>query len=161
VRHWRITGALAALAIVCAGKQYYRDATAGELGWLIAPVARMTGWVTGHHFGYVTDVGWVSRGAAFVIAPVCAGLNFALAAFLALAIVWLPAMRSAGAVVARLAAAAGVAYLATLAVNTVRIALAVELHLGPTAHELLGIAVYLGGLCALVALARRRHARAG
>src|SRR5262249_13818095 len=118
--------------------------------------------------------GWIDRDQAFVIAPACAGLNFALAAFLALAIGWAGAMASARATAGRLAAAAALAYAATLVVNTVRSAIAIALHDGPIstrgrgsgeAHRAEGIAVYLGGLCALYALARAldgrtRHAAA-
>ena len=56
-------------------------------------------------------------------------------------------------------AAAALAYVATLVVNTPRIAIAIHMHTMDLAHReelhrLEGTIVYLGGLCALYALAR-------
>jgi len=148
-------GALVVTAVVVAGKQFYRGASADELQWLLAPVARLAGFVTRTHFAYDSQLGWVSRDARFIIAPVCAGLNFALAAFLALSLGWLPAMRRPRDAAARLALAAGLAYIATIVVDAARIALALETRADGAAHEALGVAVYLGALCALYAVAVR------
>ncbi len=162
-RRPQLAGVALAIALVCAGKHYYRDASAGDLSWILAPTARAVSAVTGGHFVYEAGAGWIDRDQTFIIAPACAGLNFALAAFLALAIGWAGAMRSARTVATRLAAAAAVAYAATLIVNTVRIWIAIALHEGSISvggldhgevHRIEGIAVYLGGLCALYALAR-------
>jgi len=153
-------GALAVTAaIVVAGKQFYRGASADELQWLLAPVAKLVGGITGASFDYDSQLGWVSRDARFVIAPVCAGLNFALAAFLALSLGWLPAMRRTRDAAARLALAAGIAYVATIVVDAARIALALETRADGAAHEALGVAVYLGALCALYAIAVRGRKR--
>jgi exosortase K len=151
---WQWAGVALACVAVVAGKQFYRDASPGELQWLLAPVARLVSLVTHTPFSYDPAQGWISRDAMFVIAPACAGLNFALAAFLALAIAWLPKMQSARAVLGRLAGAALVAYVATLFVDTVRIALTIVSGARGDAHQALGVAVYLGALCALYALAR-------
>ena len=156
IGRWQLAGLAATAAIVALGKQFYRGASAGELQWLLAPIAKAVGLVTGARFTYAPALGWVSRDARFVIAPVCAGLNFALAAFLALVLAWLPAMRSARAVTGRLAAALGLAYVATLVVDTLRIALALETRADGDAHQALGVAVYLVALCALYAVATRR-----
>ena len=153
---WQIAALACATAVVVAGKQFYRGASPAELAWLIAPVAKLAGLATGTHFAYEAGLGWVSRDARFVIAPVCAGLNFALAAFLALVVAWLPAMRGARAAAGRVATAAAVAYVVATIVNTVRIVLALEMHASGAAHEVLGIVVYLGGLCALYSWARGR-----
>jgi hypothetical protein len=72
----------------------------------------------------------------------------------------------------RLAAAAALAYAATLVVNTTRIVIAIAMHRGTidlvatdTAadraelHRIEGIVVYLGGLVALYALARSLDGR--
>ena len=78
-------------------------------------------------------------------------------------------MREARSTVLRLAGAAALAYVATLVVNTTRIAIAIDMHTMDFAnrgelHRLEGTIVYLGGLCALYALARwfdwRTHALA-
>jgi exosortase K len=149
-----------ALAVVVVGKQFYRSASADELQWLLAPVARVVALITGARFTFESGAGWVSRDARFVIAPVCAGLNFALAAFVALVAARLPALRYARSVVVAIAGAAVVAYVATIVVDAVRIALAMWMHAEGDAHQLLGIIVYLGALCVLYALARRRTAHA-
>lgn len=171
---WRIAGVLVALAVVVAGKQFYRDATAAELGWILAPTAQLVSWITGGNFLYEAGPGWVDPQIGFIIAPPCAGLNFALAAFLALALGGLPGMHSLRTTVIRIAAAGALAYLATLVVNTIRIAIAVAMHQGTIdiaghdraeLHRIEGIVVYLGGLVALYAIARavdrRPHAIAG
>jgi exosortase K len=151
-----------AVAVVVVGKQAYRGASAAELGWILAPTARLVSAVSGTDFVYEAGVGWVDIGVTFIIAPACAGVNFAIAGFLALTLGWLGGMRSARTVVARLAAAAALAYVATLVVNTVRIVIALALHLGTIdlrgldraeVHRFEGIVVYLAGLCALYALA--------
>ena len=154
---WQWAAIAVASVVVIAGKQFYRDASPDQLQWLLAPVARLVGVVTRTPFTYDPGAGWISRDAMFVIAPVCAGLNFALAAFLALSIAWLPAMKSARMVLGRLAGALALAYLATIFVDTVRIALTIVTGARGDAHQALGIVVYLGALCALYALARGKE----
>jgi exosortase K len=156
--------ALAAAALlVIAAKQGYRDASAGELALFLSPTAHLVSLVSGAGFVYEAGAGWVSRQDMFIIAPACAGVNFALAAFLALSFGWLGAMRTGRVVAARLVAAAALAYAATLVVNTTRIAIAIALHRGAIdlgglepgdVHRIEGVVVYLGGLCALYRLAR-------
>jgi exosortase/archaeosortase family protein len=77
-------------------------------------------------------------------------------------------MKSAGQTLKRLAGAAALAYVATLVVNTIRIAIAIAMHRGTIdlggydrgdAHRIEGIVIYLGGLCALYALARATSTR--
>jgi len=160
LNRWQLAGIAAALAIVVAGKQYYRSASADELQWLLAPVAKIVGLVTGTHFAFESGAGWVSRDAMFVIAPVCAGLNFALAAFLALVLAWLPALRGPKALLARLAGALAIAVVATIVVDATRISLSMWTHAAGDAHQALGIAVYLTALCALYGVARRSQAHA-
>ena len=118
---WRVATVLVALAVVVAGKQYYRDASAADLRWILAPTAQLVSWVTGHAFVYEAGQGWINTDVMFVIAPACAGVHFALAAFLALALGALAGMTSWHATGKRLARAALLAYAATLVVNPVRI----------------------------------------
>jgi exosortase K len=160
LRASQLAALAAAAGIVIAGKQFYRGASPDQLQWLLLPIAKLVGLVTGARFAYAPDLGWVSRDARFVIAPACAGLNFALAAFLALALAWLPGMRGARATAGRLVAALGLAYAATLVVDTLRIALALETRADGDAHQALGVAIYLGALCALYAAVRGRGPRA-
>ena len=160
---WQLAGLLAAAAVVVAGKQYYRQASAEDLSWILAPTAHLVSLVRGADFVREAGVGWIDRELAFIIAPSCAGLNFALAAFLALVLGWTPGMRTARSTAARLALAAAVAYGAALLVNTARIVIAIAMHRGEidlarldpaTLHRVEGILIYLGGLCALYAVAR-------
>lgn len=155
---WALSSAAVALAVVWLGKHYYSQAGADELRWILAPTARLVSWISGAEYAYERGAGYVSREQAFLIAPACAGVNFALAAWLALVAGGAPRVRTARGLMARLAAAAAVAYVATLVVNTTRISLAIALHHGALEVESLsaaelhraeGIAVYLVGLCGL------------
>lgn len=157
----RIAAVAIALAVVVAGKQYYRAATADDLRWILAPTAKLVSWVTGGNFVYEAGPGWADYKIGFIIAPPCAGVNFALAAFLALVLGGLGAMTTARAAARRLIAAAAIAYVATLVVNTIRIAIAVAMHRTDLngmdrneLHSIEGIVVYFGGLCALYWVAR-------
>jgi exosortase K len=158
LRPAQLAGLAIAFAMVIAGKHYYRNAGAEELAWLLGPTARMVSALTGSHFVHEAGVGWVDRNVTFEIAPVCAGLNFMLAGFLALSIGWLGGMRTWRGMAKRIAVAAVVAYAATLLVNTIRIAIAIRMHVANASssdlHRLEGIIVYLGGLCALYAAAK-------
>ncbi|HSD86929.1 MAG TPA: exosortase K [Kofleriaceae bacterium] len=160
---WRIVAVLVAAAVVALGKQFYRDASAADLRWILAPTAKLVSWFTGGHFTYESGAGYADYHIGFIIAPPCAGLNFAMAAFLTLLLGSLAVMTSMRALAVRVAVAGVAAYLATIVVNTIRISIAVAMHRGSIdigsmdraeAHRLEGILVYLGGLCLLYALAR-------
>lgn len=153
-RVWQVIAAVGVLVTLFVAKRYYSEASAADLGWILAPTAKLVGLVTRHSFVYVAGTGWVSYEAAFIIAPACAGLNFAMAAFLALSIGWWREMTSARAVAARLGLAVVLAYVATLVVNTIRISIAVAMHRGPELHRIEGIVVYVVGLCALYGVAQ-------
>jgi exosortase K len=157
-QRWRIAAVAAALVVVVVGKQLYRDASPAELRWILAPTAQLVSWVTGHDFLYESGQGWMNTEIMFVIAPACAGVNFALAAFLALVLGSLAGMTDARTTLTRLGRALVLAYAATLVVNTVRIAIAVDMHRADL-HRLEGIIVYLVGLCGLYALARALDGR--
>jgi exosortase K len=167
VKKPQVAGFVLAVALVVAGKQYFREASAADLGWLLAPTAKCVSVLTGTHFVAEAGVGYIDRAVSFEIAPVCSGLQFLLAAILALAIGWLPGMVTWRAMAKRLAVAVGAAFVATIVVNTLRIAIAIRMHThdlsGSELHRMEGVIVYLGGLCALYALAqqldrRTRHA---
>jgi len=159
---WAIAGVAVALVMIAVGKTYYRDATAGELSFILAPTAKLVSWFSGGSFVYEAGPGWVDPTIGFIIAAPCAGVNFALAAFLALGVGAAPGMVSLRTLAVRLAATAALAYAATLVVNTTRIVIAIAMHTktidiaGDRAelHRIEGIVVYLGGLVALYALAR-------
>lgn len=160
---WKLAGVAITLAVIVAGKSYYRDATAADLTWILAPTAQLVSWTSGGNFVYEAGPGWVDPNIRFIIAPPCAGVNFALAAFLALALGGVMTMTSLRTTAARLAFAAALAYVATLVVNTLRITVAIAMHRGDIdiggldraeAHRIEGIVVYLCGLIVLFALAK-------
>ncbi len=162
-QRWRAAALLVASLVVVATKQGYRDASAAQLRFLLAPTAELVSLVCGTEFVYEAGTGWVSRDLMFIIAPGCAGVNFAMAAFLALSLGWLGAIHSGRDLAGRLLAAALMACAATLVVNTARIAVAIALHRGVVpvggltpddVHRIEGVLVYVGGLCALYRLAR-------
>jgi exosortase K len=155
VKKPQLTGLAIALAVVVVGKQYFRSASADDLRWLLAPTARCVSVLTHSHFTHAVGLGYVDRDVNFVIAPVCAGLNFMLAAILALTFGWSAGMQSWRTTAERLVAIVGLAYAATIVVNTLRISLSIETHAGGELHRIEGVIVYLGGLCALYAAARR------
>ncbi|MEP6861341.1 MAG: exosortase K [Deltaproteobacteria bacterium] len=155
----QVFGLALAVAIVVAGKHYFREASAEDLRWLLAPTAKCVSVLTGTHFVREAGAGYVDRAVTFEIAPVCSGLQFMLAAVLSLSIGWLSGMQSWKAAAKRVAVAVGAAYVATIVVNTLRIAIALRMHAhdlsGSELHRLEGVVVYLGGLCALYAMARQ------
>lgn len=165
MKRTQVAALAVAAVVVVVGKEYYRAASAADLRWILAPTAHVATWLGCGHFTFDPQLGYVDRDLGFAIAPPCAGLHFALAAFVALTIGWLGAMTDWRSLAKHLAAAAALAYVATFVINTVRIVIAIRMHrmeLLPgnreELHRLEGIVVYLGGLCALYALARRHHA---
>ena len=156
MRKWQVAAIAIAAVVVIAGKQYYRTATPGDLAWILAPTAHALTALHCGHFVFDAQAGWVDANQSFAIAPACAGLHFALAAFLALVIGWLSRMRDAKSTAKRLLLAAAIAYVATIVVNTTRIAIALAMR-RPDLHQMEGTLVYLGGLVLVYALARRHH----
>ena len=166
MKRTQVAALAVAAVVVVAGKEFYRTASAADLRWILAPTAHVANWLGCGHFTFDARLGYVDRELGFAIAPPCAGLHFALAAFVALVIGWLGAMHDWSSTARHLAAAAALAYLATFVINTIRIVIAIRMHRmsgldladREQLHRLEGIVVYLGGLCALYALARRHHA---
>lgn len=156
MRRWQVIALAAAAVVVIAGKQYYRSATPGDLAWILAPTAHALTALHFGHFVFDAQAGWVDANQSFAIAPACAGLHFALAAFLALVIAGLRGIGDWRSLVKRLAVAAVIAYAATIIVNTCRIAIALAMR-RPDLHQMEGTLVYLGGLVLVYALARRHH----
>jgi|HubBroStandDraft_6_1064221.scaffolds.fasta_scaffold181276_3 exosortase K len=158
----RVAAIIVALGLVVAGKTYYRHASADDLAWLLSPTALCVSAATDTHFVRERGIGWIDRDVAFEIVPECAGLHFLLCALLVLVVAALPAMTSWPATARHVGIAIAAAYAATIIVNTTRIAIAVRMHEravgGADLHRLEGTVVYLGGLCALYAMARRLYA---
>jgi exosortase K len=159
----------ALLALVYVGKRGYAAAGVAELGWILAPTARLAGWLVGGHFELEADYGFVDPALRFAIVPACAGVNFLLSALGVLGAVLAlgeprPARRAG-----RLLMAGAHAYTTAIAANAVRIALAVAWHLRQpdlgwlTAarwHRIEGVAVYLLALIVVHELATAWRRRA-
>lgn len=153
-----------AMAAAFALKRSYSHASADSLRWILSPTTWLVEKLTASPFVWESGAGYVSRDHMMVITPACAGVNFLLIAFAMLVLGFVRPSRRAHANVAVLAASAGAAYVAAIFANAIRIAVAVAVHdhhlaagfLTPARmHLLVGIAVYLGMLVALLAVASR------
>lgn len=150
----------AALLFALGVKAFYATADADALGFVLGPTAALVGTLSGHRFEAEPGVGYLSRDLAFVIAPSCAGLNYLVIAFGTLVACFTCRIATPARRWGWLAAAAAIAYAATLLVNAVRIALALALREAALplwlsagqAHRIEGVVVYLGSLW-LLALA--------
>jgi exosortase K len=72
---------LAAILMALALKQYYSQARAEDLGWILKPTAGLVSLITGDEFSFKTGTGYVCGTQRIIIAPGCAGINFMLMAF--------------------------------------------------------------------------------
>jgi exosortase K len=167
-RPWLSWGA--AIAAAYGLKLAYSRASAADLAWILVPTARAVGWLRGETLTFSPGAGWVAPDGSYRIAPACAGVNFMILVLTVSVLGFAHRLRSPRARLGWWLASAAGAYVATLAVNTLRIVAAVELYrLGPVAgltpeaaHRLLGILLYLGALWGLFGMLDRltggRHA---
>lgn len=172
MRSQRIHSALtvgAMLAITYALKRHYSTADAEALRWILAPTAWLVETLVRAPFVFEQHVGYVNQELRFAIVPSCAGVNFMIVAICAAAVGFVTCMPTLRAKLTLLLASVGLAYLATLAVNTARIVIALLLHAHPVSiaglssaqiHHAEGIVVYFTSLCALYLLADRLLLRA-
>jgi exosortase K len=146
------------LLIAVGLKAHYSAATADGLSWILAPTAALVGWLRCEPLSFESGLGWVPPDHRFVIAPVCAGVNFMILVF-SVSVVGFAHRRRAS--VARrcawLAALLCCAYVLTIAVNALRIVVAVWLYDGDVhagwftterVHRLAGTVIYLSALSA-------------
>jgi exosortase K len=138
-------------------KLAYSRASATDLAWILVPTARAVGWLRGETLTLSPGAGWVAPDGSYFIAPACAGVNFMILALTVSVLGFSHRLRSPGARLSWWLASLIGAYALTIAVNTLRIVAAVELHrLGPVVgltpeqlHRLLGAVLYLGALWSL------------
>jgi exosortase K len=116
--------ALTALAL----KLGYSRATVGDLDWILRPTAGVVGWLSGQPLWRDPDLGWVAGDGGFVIAPACAGVNFLILIFALPAAGFAHRFRSAAERWGWTVGVACAAYPLTIAVNALRITLAVMLY---------------------------------
>jgi exosortase K len=132
-------------------KQHYSTADCQQLRWILAPTAWIVSLLDGSSFAFSEGLGYVSGDGGTVIAPACAGLNFLIICFCTLAFSFMHYACTFRARTAILALSMAASLLATLAVNTGRIMLAMQHTYGISSESLLnpdqthrmeGIAVY-------------------
>lgn len=156
---------MAVIALTMWGqKRHYAMANVDALAWILKPVASLSALLSGAEFEWEPGSGYLSRERLFLIAKLCAGLNFMLAA-LGMVGFLLSERALSWRVSARLAALSwAVAYAATVMVNAIRIAVALLLVRHPfltdfwtaaRVHRAEGIVVYFGMLMALHFLVER------
>jgi exosortase K len=159
-RSWFERHDLSIVALGLAGllKLHYSSASAEGLRWVLAPTTALTSLVTQAQFVFKGGQGYLSHELSILISPACAGVNFLIVAFLSLTLGFQRHFEGRRARARWLVASAAGAYLVTLVINTLRITLSVALaHLAArtfgltfqSVHRLLGIVVYLSGLCVL------------
>jgi len=158
----------ATLLIVWGLKRHYSDARADDLWWILTPTAHLVGVVTGATFTFQPGEGYFARDRLFLIEKSCAGINFMIAAFGMLVFALFHRIWSVTSAARLLGASLIASYLAAVAVNTARIALAMWLAAHPAAlpafnaadvHRLEGIVVYFGSLVLLYELVQRLDRR--
>jgi len=151
----------AVLAAAAVAKLFYSTASVNELRWILAPTSFLVELVTGVRFRFESYAGYINEDHSFLIADSCSGVNFLIAAFLMLAMLMLWNGKQARVAWYTFPIAAFTAYISTIAANTVRIAVALKLHLmnatalwinPEQAHRLQGIFVYFGFLLLLYLL---------
>lgn len=147
-------------------KIHYRYASPEELRWLLGPTAWLTGLLTRHSFEFEAGFGYVNRELGLVIAPVCAGANYFVVALGALVLGFAPRLPVARAKVSWAFLSPGIAYAATLATNSLRIACSVlcrpflrELSAAQRAewHRAEGVVVFLTSLLLLWSATHALH----
>jgi exosortase K len=157
---------LVALGAAFALKRFYATASADDLRFILAPTTWLVEVAGGHRFDW-TSGGYLSAELRFLIAPVCAGVNFLVVAFTALVLGFVRPARPAWQNAALLLAFAAGALATTLLANALRILIAIPLWThrvslggltGARLHELVGVVVFLGMLL-LLHLAAHRFAR--
>jgi exosortase K len=155
---------LLALLIAYGLKYHYSRATSADLAWILSPTAALVAQLSGVAFTPEAGTGYINYEHRLIIAPVCAGVNFLIIAFGAAVFAYLHTFRSPWRKLGWVGGSLSSAYLATLAVNTVRILLALKLSQIPLAfngftpaqlHRLEGILVYLAGLYLYLLILRK------
>ncbi|MCC6809000.1 MAG: exosortase K [Deltaproteobacteria bacterium] len=133
-------------------KQHYSTAPVADLAWILRPTTALVELLTGLPFDYEAELGFVHRPLAFAIAKPCAGVNYAITAFILLCV----SRRG-------IFANAAIAYLSAVVMNAVRIAIAVSHASAPpqwinadTLHRLEGTVIYFVGLSVLYVCVVRR-----
>ncbi len=156
---------LVGILIIGAGlKYFYSSASVNDLRWILRPTTFLVELVTGERFVFESYAGYMNADHTFIIAASCSGVNFFLTAFLMLSLKRLWNRRHDTAGWALIPVSLLLAYLTTIIANTVRIAIALQLHrmdqpmtyFDPEQlHRLEGIFIYFGFLILLFIVSER------
>jgi exosortase K len=162
--HHRAAQITCVLLCTIALKRYYSTATADQLRWILAPIAMLVEQVRGTSFEFETGAGYLNKQHFFLIAPSCSGINFLVTSFLMLSLRSISGSLSMKIRWLSIPAAAAIAYIVTIAANSMRIAIAMELQQAevtfagldpPRIHRLEGILIYFGFLLLLFMISER------
>ena len=163
-----VASLLMVFAIAYALKQHYSVATSNDLLWVLQPTASIVALVLQTPFVFEPEYGFISTLHEFAIEPSCAGINFMIAAFTTISLLWLPNVTTIRHKFAVICGALVASFAATIAVNSLRITSAVALGNGLAEwfrvseeqfHRIEGITVYLVGLFIVSAAASRFQRR--
>ncbi|MDL2210088.1 exosortase K [Desulfovibrio sp. OttesenSCG-928-O18] len=133
-------------------KWSFAGADATRLDWLLAPASTLVSLISGLSFVWLDSAGYYNAEHGILIAPACSGLNFFIILLATGGSLVMLYRRS----LPWLAVATASAYTAALAVNVLRILLAMELYrhnfsvgpIGPErVHRIEGVVVYYVCLC--------------
>src|SRR5215207_6183547 len=151
------------LAIAYALKYFYSTASVNDLRWVLAPTTLSVEILTGEHFTFESQAGYMSADHTFLIAASCSGVNFLIISFVTLSLVKFWQERKVEWRDIPLALLA--AYVATLIANTMRIVVALYLRwidlsftglAAEEIHRVEGIIVYFGFLLLLFFVTDKR-----
>src|SRR2546423_13271314 len=108
-------------------KWFYSTATVDQLRWILWPTTKLVELVTGAQFEFESRAGYMNSEHTFLIAASCAGVNFLIIVFVMLGLRKLWKDRSEKTPWRFIPVAAGLAFIATIITNTVRISLALQM----------------------------------
>ena len=137
-------------------KYHYSKAGSDALVWILAPTAALVEQISDIPFEYETGTGFVNSNYRVIIAPSCAGVNFLIIAFCMAAFCGLHLLQRRRDKLLWMAFSGLNAFVVTIAVNALRIILAIYLYriniyadwITPDRmHRLAGIVIYFFFLC--------------
>ena len=167
---------LLVLLIAFGLKYHYSKAGSDALVWILAPTATLVEQISDIPFEYEARTGFVNSDYRVIIAPSCAGVNFLIIAFCMAAFCGLHLLQRRRDKLLWMAFSGLNAFVVTIAVNALRIILAIYLYriniyadwITPDRmHRLAGIVIYFFFLCLIYMIIHkglyrfRRTCRAG
>ena len=102
-------------------KDWFKTASPQELLWILSPLAHLVSLLSGHVFTFLPAYGFISVETKTIIAPACSGINFLLMCFCMLSLQGQLHLRRWLSCLNWLLYSAAFSYLATLAINGMRI----------------------------------------